>query len=79
VDSITALVARIGADPHDDEELAQEKALLVIVTVIILPISLVWGFLYLGFGSLGGLLAFLYFAISLGSLVVFAQIGRAHV
>jgi adenylate cyclase len=76
VDSVTALVARIGADPNDGEELGQKKALLVIVTLIILPISLVWGFLYLGFGSLGGLLAFLYFAISLGSLVVFARARR---
>ena len=30
-------VARIGADPTDDEELRQKKALLVVVTVIILP------------------------------------------
>jgi len=76
VDSLTALVARIGADPHDDEELRQKKALLVIVTVIILPVSLVWGFLYLGLGSPGGILAFVYFAISLGSLVVFARTRR---
>jgi guanylate cyclase len=71
-----ARLARIGADPSDDEELRQKKALLVVVTVIILPISLVWGFLYLGFGSPGGVLAFVYFAISLGSLVVFARTRR---
>jgi adenylate cyclase len=76
VDSLTALLARIGADPDDDEDLRQKKALLAIVTVIILPISLVWGVLYLGLGSPGGLLAFLYFAISLGSLVAFARTRR---
>ena len=43
MDSLTALVARIGSDPDDDEGLRQKKALLVIVTVIILPISLAWG------------------------------------
>ena len=74
--SLTALVARIGADPGDDEDLRQKKALLAIVTVVILPISLVWGVLYLGFGSRGGLLAFLYFAISVGSLVAFARTRR---
>jgi adenylate cyclase len=76
VSAFTAWVARIGADPSDDEELRHKKALLVIITVIILPISLVWGFLYLGFGSPGGVLAFVYFVISLGSLVVFARTRR---
>jgi adenylate cyclase len=71
-----AFVARIGADPRDDEELRQKKALLVTIAVIILPISLVWGVLYLGFGSPGGIIAFIYFAVSLGSLVVFARTRR---
>jgi adenylate cyclase len=71
-----AWISRIGADPGDDDELRQRKALLVIVTVIILPVSLLWGVLYLGFGSPGGLLAFVYFSVSLGSLVVFARTRR---
>ncbi len=32
-----ALLARIGADARDDEELRQKKALVVLITVLILP------------------------------------------
>jgi guanylate cyclase len=39
----------------------------------VLPISLVWGGLYLGLGAPSGLLAFLYFAVSLGAIAVFAR------
>jgi adenylate cyclase len=73
---LMAFAARIGADPLDDEEMRQKKALLVVVALIILPISLVWGCLYLGFGSKGGILAFVYFAVLLGSLLVFARTRR---
>jgi adenylate cyclase len=73
-----ALVARIGADPRDDEELRQKKALLVMLAILILPVSVLWGSLYLGFGSAAGVVPFVYFAISLGSLVVFARTRRFH-
>jgi len=73
-----AWLARIGADPGDDEELRQKKALLVLVAVLILPVSLVWGSLYLAFGSLVGILPFVYFAVSFGSLVVFARTRNLH-
>jgi guanylate cyclase len=66
----------VGADPEDDEELRQKKVLLVGIAVLILPVSGVWGSLYIGFGSLAGITAFIYFAVSLGSLVVFARTGR---
>ena len=69
----TAWLARIGADPRDDEELRQRKALLVLIAVLILPLSLVWGSLYLAFGSPVGILPYIYFAVSLGSLVIFAR------
>jgi adenylate cyclase len=65
--------ARIGADPRDDEELRQKKALLVMLAILILPVSAVWGALYLAFGSLVGIVPFVYFAVSLGSLMVFAR------
>ena len=74
--ALAARVARIGADPLDDEELRQKKALLVVVTIIILPISLVWGVLYLALGTPAGVTAFMYLAISLGSLVLFARTRR---
>jgi adenylate cyclase len=68
-----ARLGRMGADPQDDEELRQKKALLVLLAVLILPVSLVWGSLYLGFGSLVGVIPFVYFSVSLGSLAVFAR------
>ena len=70
----TALLARIGADPRDDEDLRQKKALLVQIAVLIAPISVVWGVLYLSLGALVGIAPLVYFAVSIGSLVVFARI-----
>jgi adenylate cyclase len=68
-----ALLAGIGVDPTDDQELRQKKALLVLLAVLILPVSAVWGILYLALGSPVGIAPFVYFAVSLGSLVVFAR------
>ena len=76
IDRAAARLARIGADPGDDEDLRQKKSLLMLIVTLILPVSLVWGCLYLGFGSWAGITAFLYFAVSLGSLVVFARTGN---
>jgi guanylate cyclase len=67
------LLATIGADPEDDQELRQKKTLLVLLAVLILPVSAVWGSLYLAFGSPVGIVPFVYFAVSVGSLVVFAR------
>jgi adenylate cyclase len=67
------LLARIGADPEEDQELRQKKTLLVLIAVLILPVSAVWGTLYLAFGSPVGIVPFVYFAVSVGSLVVFAR------
>jgi adenylate cyclase len=74
----TALLARIGADARDDEELRQKKALLVLLAAVILPVSVVWGSLYLAFGSPVGSVPFVYFAVSIGSLVVFARTRSFH-
>ena len=59
--------------PHDDEDLRNKKALLVLLAVLILPVSVVWGSSYLAFGSLLGILPFIYFSISVASLVFFAK------
>ena len=66
-------IARIGADARDDDELREKKALLVLLAALILPVSLVWGASYLAFGSRVGVLPFIYFAISVASLVAFAM------
>ena len=36
-------VAAIGADPRDDEDLRDRKALLVLISLLILPVSALWG------------------------------------
>jgi adenylate cyclase len=68
-----ARLARVGADPSDDEETRRRKALLVLIAVLVLPIAFVWGLLYLAFGSPVGEVPFVYFAVSLGSVVLFAR------
>jgi guanylate cyclase len=71
--AVTSRLGRIGADPHDDDDLRQKKSLLVLLAILILPVSLVWGSAYLAFGSRVGVLPFIYFTISVASLVVFAR------
>src|SRR6266498_4900749 len=73
IDNGAALLSRIGADPEDDQEVRQRKSLLVLLAVLILPVSVVWGSVYLAFGSQVGIVPFIYFAVSIGSLVLFAR------
>ena len=65
--------ARIGADPADDDETRIRKALLVLISVLILPIALLWGAIYLAFGVWAGLIAWLYLVISVVALAVFSR------
>ena len=76
IDATLARLAEIGADPDDDEETRQRKGLLVLIAALILPISLVWGVLYLALGAQSGLVAFLYFGVSLASIALFARTHR---
>ncbi len=69
----TGALAQIGADPQDDEGLRQKKALLVLLAVLIAPVSVVWGIMYLALGSWVGIAPLVYCAISVASLVVFAR------
>jgi adenylate cyclase len=71
--SVLGRVAAIGADPRDDEELAFRKSLLVVIAVLILPISLVWGTLYLALGTPAGAIAYLYFVVSAAAIVAFSR------
>ena len=66
-------LGRIGADPGDDLETRKRKALLVYLAVLIWPISLVWGALYLALGAVSGVVAFAYFVISVVSIGLFAR------
>ena len=73
LETVLARLADVGADSRDDEETRARKALLVLVSLLILPVSLLWGGLYLALGAPSGVLAFVYFAISLGATAVFAR------
>jgi adenylate cyclase len=73
LNTVLERVGRIGADPADTDEQRLRKALLVLITILILPISVVWWLLYLSFGSWTGWFAFLYFVVSLASIVFFAR------
>ncbi len=66
-------LGRIGADPSDDAEMRLRKALLVLVAVLILPIALVWGVVFVAAGAVSGVIAFVYAAVSLVSIGVFAR------
>jgi adenylate cyclase len=70
---VTARVTLVGADPHDDEDLRARKALLVLISVLILPIAALWGALYLAFGSPVGVVPLVYFVVLLGAIGVFSR------
>lgn len=66
-------LTRIGADPRDDDDTRAGKALLVLISVLILPVSLIWASLYLVFGSPVGWVPLAYFAVLLTATVVFSR------
>jgi adenylate cyclase len=68
-----ARLALIGADPQDDDDKRAGKALLVLISVLILPVSLLWAALYLAFGSPVGWVPLVYFLILLAAIVVFSR------
>ena len=72
-DRLLTRLSRIGTDPQDDDETRANKALLVLISVLILPVALLWAALYLAFGSPVGWVPLVYFAILLASIVVFAR------
>jgi adenylate cyclase len=70
---VVARLARIGTDPQDDDDTRASKALLVLISVLILPVALLWAALYLAFGSPVGWVPLVYFAILLAAIVVFSR------
>ena len=66
-------LALIGADPRDDEDLRARKALLVLISVLILPVAALWGALYLALGSPVGVVPLVYFGVLLGAIAVFSR------
>ena len=72
-DRVTARLALVGADPLDDEDLRARKALLVLISVLILPVAALWAALYLAFGSPVGVVPLVYFGVLLGAIAVFSR------
>lgn len=72
-DRALVFLSGIGADPRDDADTRADKALLVLISVLILPVALLWAGLYLGFGSPVGWVPLLYFAVLLGGIVAFSR------
>jgi adenylate cyclase len=65
--------ARIGADPQDDDDVRLRKTLLVVICLLILPIALAWGVIYLALGAMAGLIAWVYLSISVVAIAYFAR------
>ena len=72
-ESALGRLAVIGADPLDDDDTRSGKALLVLISVLILPIAVLWGVLYLAFGSSVGLVPLLYAAVLVTAIVAFSR------
>jgi adenylate cyclase len=72
-DRVTARLTLVGADPRDDEDLRARKALLVLISALILPVAALWGALYLAFGSPVGVVPLVYFGVLLGAIAVFSR------
>ena len=68
-----ARLAQVGSDPSDDADTRAAKALLVLISVLVLPIAFLWGVLYLAFGSPVGFVPLVYFALLLGAIGVFSR------
>src|SRR4051812_20757100 len=68
-----ARAAQIGADPADDEDTRSSKGLLVLISLLILPLAVLWGVFYLAFGSPLGYVPFLYSAVLAGAIAVYAR------
>ena len=73
IDDVRERLATLGADPSDDADLRDKKRLLVLLAVMILPVSALWGALYLLMGQAVGVIPFIYLSVSLGSLLIFAS------
>jgi adenylate cyclase len=72
-DRVLGGLAQLGADPQDDDDARAGKALLVLISVLILPVALLWAGLYLGFGSPVGWVPLAYFVTLLAAIVVFSH------
>ncbi|MCZ6845392.1 MAG: adenylate/guanylate cyclase domain-containing protein, partial [Alphaproteobacteria bacterium] len=74
---IFAWVARIGADPIDDDDVRLQKSLLVLCSISFLFAGLAWGLIYIFFDEpLAGAIPFSYGVVSLLSTIHFGLTRR---
>ena len=78
LESLLARLGRIGAKSGDDNETRLRKALLVLISLAILPIAVFWGVLYLALGSVVGYIPLVYAAILAVAIMVFARTRNAE-
>lgn len=70
-------IARIGADPNDDDDLRLQKSLLVICAFPFMLAGVAWGLMYIVFGEpLAGMIPLSYSVISLFSIIHFGLTRR---
>ncbi len=70
-------MARVGVDPTDSDDARLQKSALVLGSVMFIPVTALWGILYIAFGVwVAGAIPLFYCAISFLSLVIFAVTHR---
>lgn len=71
------VIARIGSDPDDSDDVRLHKALLVGGSLMFILAGVLWGLIYLAFGeALAGAIPLSYSGVSLLSVALFAASGR---
>ena len=73
-DRVLPSVARIGSDPHDEDDIRLQKSLLVICAFPFMVAGWAWGLMYFFFREpLAGSIPFTYGIFSLLSILYFAR------
>src|SRR4030042_3585316 len=66
--------ARIGANPHDDDDIRLQKSLLVLCAFAFMFAGFAWGIMYFLFGEpVAGAIPFSYSVFSLLTILQFAR------
>lgn len=51
IQQILPLITRVGADPHDSDEVRLQQTLLTLESFMFIAAGALWGFLYFSFGE----------------------------
>ncbi|HJS19583.1 MAG TPA: adenylate/guanylate cyclase domain-containing protein [Anaerolineales bacterium] len=74
IERVLSSVARIGSDPHDEDDIRLQKSLLVICALLFMAAGWAWGLMYFFFREpLAGSIPFSYGVFSLLSILYFAR------